>query len=41
MTKLILSKVGISVSIETQEPTDVIVLEEAAFRMFERLEGDV
>lgn len=40
MTKLIISKVGVSVSIDTQEPTDLIFLEEAAFRMFKKLEED-
>ena len=41
MTKLTLSKMGIALSIDTQEPTDLIFLEEAAFRMFEKLEGNV
>jgi len=40
MTKLTLSKNGIALSIETQESTDLIFLEEAAFRMFYRLDKD-
>lgn len=38
MTKLMISKLGTTISCETEEPTDLTLLEAAAFRMYERMD---